>query len=69
MGQTSARVPLLRVESENETLEFLRMTGHFLESGLRFKNLHHVLSRAYDRKKHYCSEDILVNLLNWIEVP
>ena len=58
----------MRVESENETLEFLRMRGHFLESGLRFENLHHVLSRAYDRKKH-CSEDILVNKLNWIEVP
>ena len=58
----------MRVESENETLEFLRMRGHFLESGLRFENLHHVLSRAYDRKKH-CSEDIPVNKLNWIEVP
>ena len=58
----------MRVESENETLEFLRMRDHFLESGLRIENLHHVRSRAYDRKKH-CSEDIPVNKLNWIEVP
>ena len=58
----------MRVESENETLEFLRLRGHFLESGLRFENLHPVLSRAFARKKHG-SEDIPVDKLNWIEVP